>query len=52
MAAITATFRADVTQFRAALREADTVVTGFARNTTQINRDLARFELSPDTRAV
>jgi hypothetical protein len=43
MPAITATFRADVTQFRQALEQANTVVTGFSRTTAQVNRDLQRF---------
>lgn len=43
MPAITATFRADLSQFRQALEQGQTVVTGFQRTTTQVNNDLKKF---------
>lgn len=43
MPTVKATFTADISQFRASLAQATTVVTGFDRTVGQVNRDLARF---------
>jgi predicted nucleic acid-binding Zn-ribbon protein len=43
MPAITATFRADLTQFERALAGAETKVSAFERSTAQVNRELAKF---------
>ncbi len=41
--ALTATLRADITQFERAIAQAETKITGLQRSTTQVNRELAKF---------
>jgi TP901 family phage tail tape measure protein len=41
--ALTATLRADITQFERAIQQAETRITGLQRSTTQVNRELAKF---------
>lgn len=41
--ALTATLRADITQFERAIAQAETKISGLQRSTTQVNRELAKF---------
>lgn len=41
--ALTATLRADITQFERAIQQAETKISGLQRSTTQVNRELAKF---------
>lgn len=41
--ALTATLRADITQFERAILQAETKITGLQRSTTQVNKELAKF---------
>jgi hypothetical protein len=41
--ALTATLRADITQFERAIQQAETKISGLQKSTSQVNRELAKF---------